>query len=116
MSIKKNNLISNVISNINIKYNTNNDIYYISVNENNLEKWYKYEIICSYNFENNEILWAKDMIIIPKKLKSNINSKKIKNINELQEYILDNSKYIKIISDNRNNYKIYLGLTKIIKT
>ncbi len=111
MSTKK----YNINNQQNIKYNTNNDIYYISI-KSDKDIWYKYEIICSYNFENNEILWAKDMIIIPNKLKSNINPKKIKNINELEEYILDKSKYIKIISDNTENYKIYLGLTKIIKT
>lgn len=106
----------NIVNEQYIKYNTNNDIYYISIKDKDKEIWYKYEIICSYNFENNEILWATDMIIIPKKIKSNISSKKIKNINELEEYILDNSKYIKVISDNKDNYKIYLGLTKIIKT
>jgi hypothetical protein len=111
MSTKK----YNIINNENIKYNTNNDIYYISIKDNN-EIWYKYEIICSYNFDNNKILWATDMIIIPKKIRSNINAKEIKNINELEKYILDNSKYIKIISENKENYKIYLGLTKIIKT
>ena len=107
--------IKNNITNEYIKYNTNNDIYYISI-KNDKEIWYKYEIICSYNIDTNEILWAKDMIIIPKKIKSNITSKEIKSIIELEEYILDNSKYIKVISDNKENYKIYLGLTKIIKT
>jgi hypothetical protein len=110
MSTKINN-----IKNEYIKYNTNNDIYYLSI-KSDKEIWYKYEIICSYNIENNELLWAKDMIIIPKKIKSNITSNKIKNITELEEYILDNNKYIKIISNNTENYKIYLGLTKIIKT
>ena len=105
----------NTIRNEYIKYNTNNDIYYISI-KSDTETWYKYEIICSYDINSNEVLWGKDMIIIPKKIKSNISSKKIKNINELEEYILYKSKYIKVISDNKENYKIYLGLTKIIKT
>jgi hypothetical protein len=112
MSTKK----YNKIINVDIKYNTNNDIYYISVKENDIEKWYKYEIICSYNFQNNKILWGKDMIIIPNKLKSNINNKNIININELEEYLLEINKYIKIITDDIENNKIYLGLTKIIKT
>ncbi len=110
MSTKINN-----IKNEYIKYNTNNDIYYLSI-KSDKETWYKYEIICSYNIESNEVLWGKDMIIIPKKLKSNINNKKIKSLTELEEYISNNTKYVKIISDNTENYKIYLGLTKIIKT
>ncbi len=98
-----------------IKYNVNNDIYYISI-KNDKEIWYKYEIICSYNINSNEVLWAKDMIIIPKKIKSDIKNKIVKTIKDLEDYILDNNKYIKIISNNTENYKIYLGLTKIIKT
>ena len=105
----------NTIRNEYIKYNTNNDIYYISI-KSDTETWYKYEIICSYDINSNEVLWGKDMIIIPKKIKSDIKNKIVKNMKDLEDYILDNNKYIKIISDNTENYKIYLGLTKIIKT
>ncbi len=107
----KNNIITNVI----VNYYNNNDMYYIGIiDKDNKEKWYKYEIICSYNLENNEILWAKDMIIIPKKIKSDIiNSKQDNNIDD---YLNKNNKYLQIIIDKREKYKIYLGLTKIIKS
>jgi hypothetical protein len=106
----------NILNEVLVKYYNNNDMYYIGIfDKDNKEKWYKYEIICSHNNDNNEILWAKDMIIIPKKIKSNINDSKNININ-LEDYLNKNNKYLKIVIDKREKYNIYLGLTKIIKS
>jgi hypothetical protein len=103
-----------IIKDVLINYYNNNDMYYIGIiDKNNNEKWYKYEIICSCNIDNKENLWAKDMIIIPKKIKSDIYSKENKNI---EEYLTKNNKYLKIVVDKKDNYNIYLGLTKIIKS
>ena len=113
--------MTDIINTININYNTNNnEIYYVSFIEDNNEKWYKYEIICSYNLTNNTILWAPDMLLIPHKIKSNIKIKfdNLDNNEDFEKKInkkLD-KKYLKIIANKQDNFKIYLGLTKKIKT
>ena len=112
------------IDEINVKYNSWNDNYYISIIEDNNEDikeiWYLYEIICSYDITNKKVLWAKDMIIISKKVKSMIiKETKDNKINkeELEDYLIKNrGKYINIIANKSNDLKIYLGLKKIIKT
>jgi hypothetical protein len=109
------------IRELNINYNGTDNENYIIIKENNREVWYTYEIIGSYNIEKHNILWYDEMIIIPKKLRSNI---KIKNKlnkykeNELEKELLKNkNEYLEIVSHiSGGNYKIYLGLKKIIKT
>ena len=108
-----------IVNDILINYYTNNDMYYIGiVDKDSKEKWYKYEIICSCNIDTNEILWAKNMIIIPKKIKSDIYDTKINKINNinLNDYLNKNNNYLQIVVDKREKYIIYLGLTKIIKS
>jgi hypothetical protein len=107
------------IDEINVKYNSWNDNYYISINKDNKEIWYTYEILCSYSIENKKVLWAKNMIIISKKVKSKL-IKEIKDdkISEgdLENFLIKNkSNYINIISNRYNESKIYLGLKEIIK-
>jgi len=108
------------IDEINVKYNSWNDNYYISIIEDNKELWYLYEIICSYDNSTKKVLWAKDMIIISKKVKSIIIKETTDNkINkeELEDYLIKNrSKYIDIITNKNDDLNIYLGLKKIIKT
>ena len=108
------------IDEINVKYNSWNDNYYISVIEDKKELWYLYEIICSYDITNKKVLWAKDMILISKKVKSMIiKETKDNKINkeELEDYLIKNrGKYINIIANKNNDLKIYLGLKQIIKT
>ncbi len=104
-----------------INYNGTDNDNYIIIKENNRELWYTYEIIASYNIDKHTILWHDDFIIIPKKLRSKI---KIKNKlnkykeNELEQELLKNKNmYLEIVSHiSGGNYKIYLGLKKIIKT
>jgi hypothetical protein len=93
----------------------NDEEYYISINDANKSIWYKYEIICSYNNQNNNILWAKDMILIPKYLKSKLYLEKYKTKKDIVSYIHKKCNYIDIIEHNNNNMSIFLGLTKIIK-
>lgn len=109
------------IRELNINYNGTDNENYIIINDNNRDIWYTYEIIASYNLDKHTILWYDEMIIIPKKLRSNI---KIKNKlnkykeNELQKELLNSkNNYLEIVSHiSGGNYKIYLGLKKIIKT
>ena len=105
------------INEVIIKFDKINDNYIIIINDNKNTEWYKYEIICSYSLKKNQILWAEDMILIPKKIKSIIkNNIKIDNINSLEKYLISKKKiYIDIISEISDNFKIYYGLTKIIK-
>ncbi len=114
--------MGSTIDEINIKYNSWNDNYYISIiNKENKEIWYTYEIICSHNTKNNKILWAKNMIIISKKVKSKIikNDKDDKITEaELDKFLIKNKekhKYINIISNKVKECKIYIGLKNIIK-
>ncbi len=112
------------IDEINVKYNSWNDNYYISIikdnDEDNKELWYLYEIICSYDNTTKKVLWAKDMIIISKKVKSMIiKETKDNKINkeELEDYLIKNKgKYINIITNKNDDLNIYLGLKQIIKT
>jgi hypothetical protein len=109
------------IRELNINYNGTDNENYIIIKENNREIWYTYEVIASYNIDKNTILWYDELIIIPKKLRSII---KIKNKlnkykeNELEQLLLNNKNdYLEIVSHiSGGNYKIYLGLKKIIKT
>ncbi len=94
-----------------------NEEYIIIINNN----WYKYEIICSYSPKFNKLLISNDMILIPKILRSNI-LKDVK-FNKFDKKILHTtleenkkSKYIEIICEKVDEYIIYYGLTKIIKT
>ena len=107
------------IDEINVKYNSWNDNYYISINKDNKEIWYTYEILCSYSIENKKVLWAKNMIIISKKVRGKL-IKEIKDDkiseDELEDFLIKNkSNYINIISNKYNDFKIYLGLKEIIK-
>ncbi len=93
-----------------------NEEYIIIINNN----WYKYEIICSYSNKKNKLLISNDMILIPKILKGDIfKNINLTNLNKKKlETILENkkNKYIDIICNSTDEYNIYYGLTKIIKT
>ena len=93
----------------------NDEDYFISIENNNKVIWYKYEIICSYNNQNNRILWAKDMLLIPKYLKSKLYLDKYKTKKDIEKYCRGKSSYIDIVEHNNANFTIFLGLTKIIK-
>jgi hypothetical protein len=99
-----------------VSFDKINEEYIIIINNN----WYKYEIICSYSPKFNKLLISNDMILIPKTLKSNI-LKDVK-FNKFNKKILHTtleskkSKYIELICENVDEYIIYYGLTKIIKT
>ena len=99
-----------------ISFDKVNDEYIIIINNN----WYKYEIICSYLPKVNKLLISNDMILIPKILKSNI-LKDIK-FNKFDKKILEKTlennrnKYIDLVCEKVDDYIIYYGLTKIIKT
>ena len=99
-----------------VSFDKMNDDYIIIINNN----WYKYEIICSYGSNVNKLLISNDMILIPKTLKSNIlKDIKFNKFNKkILEKILENkkNKYIDIICEKVDEYIIYYGLTKIIKT
>jgi hypothetical protein len=111
-----------MIKQVSISFDKINDEYIIMINKNNY--WYKYEIICSISDKKNKILKSKDMILIPDKIKSNILNKidfkdNIKIKKQLEKYLENNKnkyKYIDIISEIKEDYIIYYGLTKIIKT
>lgn len=108
------------IRELNIIYNGTDNENYVIIKDINRELWYTYEIIGSYNIDKETILWYDNMIIIPKKIRSNI---KIKNklnkykVNELEQELLKHkNEYLEIISHiSGGNYKIYLGLKKLIK-
>ena len=99
-----------------VSFDKINEEYIIIINN----IWYKYEIICSYGSKVNKLLISNDMILIPKTLKSNI-LKDIK-FNKFDKKILEKTleskknKYIDLICEKVDEYIIYYGLTKIIKT
>ena len=99
-----------------VSFDKINEEYIIIINN----IWYKYEIICSYGLKVNKLLISNDMILIPKTLKSNI-LKDIK-FDKFDKKILEKTleskknKYINLICEKVDEYIIYYGLTKIIKT
>lgn len=101
-----------------IKFTENNNLNLMILNDN---IWIKFKIICSCI--NNNILWNDNMILIEKKLLSNIKqNKNIKNINKLEEYILEYiteenyNNCLGIIKNNNGSSIIYYEIIKIIKS
>lgn len=108
----------NIFDKYKIKFTDNNKINIMILND---KLWIKFKIICS--FSNNKILWSNDMILIEKNLLSNIKQdKNIKNINNLEEYILEyitKNNYndcLGIIKNNIDSTFIYYEIIKIIKS
>jgi len=112
----------NKIDKYKISFNTNEMINKYMILEyisGNKTLWVNFEIICSYDIKTKKILFAKDMILIDKKLISSLYSDKKFNLIELEEYILENINKDKnggIIKEKIDNLIIFYYINKIIKS
>ncbi len=110
----------------NVYFYSNNNLNFIMLKQKNIKEkneiWVKYNICCVYDMQKNFVLKGEDMIIIEKELidnKLNIDDKKIKNINDLEEQIkkqIFNNEYIGYIKTNiKNNIFNFYLIKDIIK-
>ena len=99
-------------------YSDEDNKKFIILKLNNKVLWAKYKILCSFDINTNYLKAASDMIIIEKSVIDNkLNFKNIKDIKELDVYIVDNilQSYIGYVVENVNNIRYYIGIEKIIR-
>jgi hypothetical protein len=79
----------------------------------------EYKILCSYDKILNNVKHSKDMKIIDKNMiEKNIQIKNVKNINDIENQIIEqlfNYNYIGYIKKNKDNIIYFILINKIIK-
>lgn len=101
-------------------YSNEDDKKFIILKNNNKILWCKYKLLYSYNIKKNILQNAREMIIIEKSIIDNklkLNDKKYKNINDFENYIINNvlDYYIGYITKQDKDIVYFIGIEQIIR-
>ncbi len=119
---------SNLNHNYNISFYSNDDnknFIIIKSQDNDLNIWADYKVLCSYNTKYNYLLEAKNMTLLEDKIKETnmIIKKKINSQEDLDTYIMNNifdsdyigEKYIGYVVKRKGDINYYFLINKIIR-